>query len=105
MKTTPAESLPQPQLQPQRYGPGIVRVVSGVIVRHGVLIGASFLMLYPLLWMVASSFKPESIIFTDLSIIPPSFDFANYVQGWNSLQESFTVFFKNSFLVASRVVR
>jgi multiple sugar transport system permease protein len=102
MKTTPAESLPP--LQPQRYGPGIVRVVSGVVLRHGVLIAASFLMLYPLLWMVASSFKPESIIFTDLSIIPPSFDFSNYVQGWNSLQESFTVFFKNSFLVAILVV-
>jgi len=61
-------------------------------------------MLYPLLWMVASSFKPESIIFTDLSIWPPSFGFGNYRQGWTALQESFSVFFSNSFLVAILVV-
>lgn len=76
----------------------------GTVLRHGLLIGASFLMLYPLLWMAASSFKPESIIFTDLSIIPPSFDFSNYTLGWNALQQSFTIFFKNSIFVAILVV-
>lgn len=100
MKTILAESS---QI-PERHGPGLFKVMAGALVRHGVLIAASFLMLYPLLWMVASSFKPESIIFTDLSIIPPSFDFSNYALGWTSLQESFTVFFKNSFLVAILVV-
>jgi len=71
---------------------------------HAALIGATFVMLYPLLWMAASSFKPESIIFTDLSILPPRFDFSNYVQGWHALQESFTVFFSNSTLIAVLVV-
>ena len=74
------------------------------VLRHAVLIAITFVMLYPLLWMVASSFKPESIIFTDLSIWPPSFDFGNYRQGWTALQESFSVFFSNSFLVAILVV-
>ncbi len=74
------------------------------VVRHALLLGATFLMLYPLLWMIASSFKPESIIFTDLSIVPPGFDFANYVKGWTALQESFTVFFRNSITVAVLVV-
>src|SRR5579862_8675369 len=74
------------------------------IVRHVLLIGATFLMLYPLLWLVASSFKPESIIFTDLSIWPPAFDFGNYVKGWTALQDSFSVFFRNSFVVAALVV-
>src|SRR5262245_2304801 len=74
------------------------------VVRHALLIGATFLMLYPLLWMIASSFKPESIIFTDLSIWPPAFDFGNYVNGWTALQESFTTFFRNSITVAVLVV-
>jgi multiple sugar transport system permease protein len=74
------------------------------VLRHAVLIAITFVMLYPLLWMVASSFKPENIIFTDLSIWPPSFDFGNYRQGWTALQESFSVFFSNSFLVATLVV-
>ena len=97
MKTIPTD-------QTVRHGPGPLRVALGALLRHGVLVGASFVMLYPLLWMVASSFKPESLIFTDLSIVPPSFDFSNYTQGWHSLQQSFTVFFRNSFLVAALVV-
>ena len=74
------------------------------VIRHALLIVATFGMLYPLLWLVASSFKPESIIFRDLSIWPPSFAFDNYVKGWSALQESFTVFFRNSFIVAALVV-
>jgi multiple sugar transport system permease protein len=73
-------------------------------VRHTLLLGATFLMLYPLLWMVASSFKPETLIFTDLSIWPPSFDFGNYVKGWTALNESFTTFFRNSIVIAVLVV-
>jgi len=80
------------------------RSVVTSVLRHGVLIAITFVMLYPLLWMVASSFKPENIIFTDLSIWPPSFEFGNYRQGWTALQESFSVFFENSFLVAILVV-
>ena len=84
--------------------PGTRRTVAASLLRHGLLIAATFLMLYPLLWMIASSFKPESIIFTDLSIWPPAFDFGNYVKGWTALQESFTVFFRNSIIVAVLVV-
>ena len=82
----------------------VLRWLAGGLLRHGVLVAVTFLMLYPLLWMVASSFKPEAIIFTDLSIWPHALDFGNYVQGWTALQESFTVFFKNSLLVAVLVV-
>ena len=61
-------------------------------------------MLYPLLWMVASAFKPEDIIFTDLSIIPPSLDFRNFREGWSALQVSFTTFYWNSLVIAVLVV-
>jgi ABC-type glycerol-3-phosphate transport system permease component len=81
----------------------VLRLLAGGLARHAVLIGATFLMLYPLLWMVASSFKPESIIFTDLSIWPHAFDFGNYIQGWTALQESFTVFFKNQLRTSSSI--
>ncbi len=74
------------------------------LLRHVVLIAASIAMLYPLLWMFASSFKPEAIIFTDLSLIPPSFDLKNYVEGWTALQESFSRFYWNSLVIAVLVV-
>ncbi len=76
----------------------------GVVVRHALLIGASAIMLYPLLWMLASAFKPENQIFGDLSILPTSFDFKNFRDGWTALQTSFSVFYWNSFVIALLVV-
>ena len=35
---------------------------------YALLVAVSFLMLYPLLWMVASSFKPDSEIFTSTGL-------------------------------------
>ena len=94
MKTTPADA---------RGGIG-VRALVAACLRHGLLIAASFVMLYPLLWMVASAFKPENAIFTDLSIIPPSLDPKNFREGWTALQTSFTRFYWNSFVIAILVV-
>ena len=37
---------------------------SASLIAHALLIAASLVMLYPLLWMVASSFKPEDEIFS-----------------------------------------
>ena len=80
------------------------RAATIAFIKHALLIAATFGMLYPLLWMVASSFKPESVIFTDLSIWPPSFDIGNYVKGWRALNEPFSTYFFNSTLVAVSVV-
>jgi multiple sugar transport system permease protein len=71
------------------------------LVKHAWLILASFGMLYPLLWMVASSFKPESEIFSDLGLWPTEVDLNNYSEGWYALRESFTTFFWNSFIIAA----
>ena len=81
-----------------------IRTVLAAGLRHSLLIAASFVMLYPLLWMVASAFKPENVIFTDLSIIPPSLDLHNFRDGWTALQTSFTRFYWNSFVIAILVV-
>lgn len=67
---------------------------------HACLIGFGFIMLYPLIWMVGSSFTPIHYIFSDPSPWPREFTFQHYVDGWNALPRSFTVFFSNSMLVA-----
>jgi multiple sugar transport system permease protein len=67
---------------------------------HLVLCGASILMLYPLLWMLASSFKPESEIFGSASLFPSSFSLDAYRRGWAGLQVSFGRFFLNSLIVS-----
>ncbi|MGV3574306.1 MAG: carbohydrate ABC transporter permease [Devosia sp.] len=71
------------------------------VASHGLLIGASILMLYPLLWMLAASFRPENEIFTSASIIPSSWSIDSYIRGWNGLRTSFSVFFTNSFIVSA----
>ncbi|WP_407659285.1 carbohydrate ABC transporter permease [Jiangella rhizosphaerae] len=58
-----------------------------------------FAMLYPLLWMVSSSFKPSDLIFRDVSIIPSEFDFSNYTDGWNALARPFHHYLINSAII------
>jgi multiple sugar transport system permease protein len=59
-----------------------------------------FLMLYPLLWVAASSFKPADQIFTNVtSLLPTTFTLDNYVQGWAGFGGiSFATFFRNSLI-------
>jgi multiple sugar transport system permease protein len=71
------------------------------LVKHGVLVAVGLLMLYPMLWMVGSSFKPTATIFTDLGLWPQPFTLDNYVKGWTTLRIPFGRFFLNSFIVAA----
>jgi multiple sugar transport system permease protein len=74
------------------------------IVRHTILILAALAMLYPLLWMAASSFKPDELIFSEPSLIPSEWDFSNYASGWHALRVSFTTFYANTFLISGLAV-
>jgi multiple sugar transport system permease protein len=67
---------------------------------HIVLIAASIGMLYPLLWMLSASFRPENEIFSTVSLWPSSISFDSYIRGWKGLQVSFATFFVNSFTIA-----
>lgn len=59
-------------------------------------------MLYPLFWMLSSSFKPNNEIFTTVgNLIPQTFTTENYVNGWRGFAGlSFGVYFRNSLIVA-----
>ena len=70
------------------------------VLMHATLLAVSVLMLYPLLWMLAASFRPENEIFTSASIIPSQWSLDAYIRGWNGLRTSFGVFFTNSFIIA-----
>jgi multiple sugar transport system permease protein len=74
------------------------------LVRHVLLAAAAIVMLYPLLWMIASSFKPDELIFSDPMALPPFLDVSNYFEGWTALRVSFTTFYLNSFIIAALAV-
>jgi multiple sugar transport system permease protein len=74
------------------------------LAKHTVLILTGFVMLYPLLWMIASSVKPNALIFRDPSLIPSTLDLSNYSIGWNALAHPFTHYLLNSFVVVAGAV-
>jgi multiple sugar transport system permease protein len=69
--------------------------------KHVVLCAASLVMLYPLLWMLASSFKPHDQIFSSASLWPRHFELGSYVRGWAGLQYTFGRFFVNSIMICA----
>jgi multiple sugar transport system permease protein len=59
-------------------------------------------MIYPLIWMVMSSFKETNTIFaTAGSLIPEKFILENYANGWKGFGNvSFAAFFRNSLFIS-----
>lgn len=74
---------------------------AGKIIYHVIVCGIGLLMLYPLIWMLMSSFKDTNTIFsTAESLIPKSFTLENYGNGWKGFAGvSFGTFFKNSLFI------
>jgi len=72
---------------------------------HCVLILLLGLMLYPVIWMVFSSFRPEREIFGDLGLIPTNWTLDNYISGWNLFgNKTFGIFFVNSFVICALAI-
>lgn len=72
----------------------------GAILRHAALILFGLFMLYPLIWMAVSAFKPSHLVLTDPSIIPTELTLENFVNGWVVGGFPFWVFFGNSLVIA-----
>lgn len=68
------------------------------------LLGA-IVMIYPLLWMVASSFKPEVLIFRDKSLLIREFTIEHYIRGLKGVAgTTFGNYLLNSMKVVLPVV-
>lgn len=68
---------------------------------HILVGGFAVLMLYPVIWLLMSSFKPSETIFvTAQSLIPDPFILSNFAQGWEGIGgNSFGVFIKNTVVL------
>jgi oligogalacturonide transport system permease protein len=60
------------------FGPG--NRVS--LISYSVLVVVLIVQIYPLLWLLGSSFKPTQEIFGSVSIIPREFTVRGYIRGW-----------------------
>ena len=74
----------------------------GTIFYHILVCGLGLIMIYPLAWMIMSSFKETKTIFSTAgSLIPDKFVLENYVNGWRGFGKvSFATFFKNSLFIS-----
>lgn len=76
------------------------KVKLSIIITHIIIIAVGIIMLYPLLWMVSSSFKDNVDIFKGTSFFPKEIILDNYIKGWNGISGyTFATFFKNSFFI------
>src|SRR5690348_2418125 len=71
---------------------------------HLALIVFGLFMLYPLIWMVSSSFKPTPEIFRQPGLIPRHVTASNYPDGWTALPNQFGHYLLNSALVSGGAV-
>ena len=72
------------------------------IVYHVLVSIGALIMVYPLLWMVLSSFKPTDMVLpTADRLIPTTWTLDNYTRGWKGFMGySFGTFFANSFFIS-----
>jgi len=77
------------------------RLQPGRWLKHAVIAAFGFGMIYPVLWLVSSSFKPDALIFRDVGLWPEQVTLDHYIRGWKGLLGvSFGRFFANSGLIA-----
>ncbi|HIU74510.1 MAG TPA: carbohydrate ABC transporter permease [Candidatus Pelethocola excrementipullorum] len=70
------------------------------IIMYVVLVGFGILMIYPLIWMFFASFKTNQEIYGGIGLLPESFSWESYVNGWNAIGgNTYATFFKNSFML------
>ncbi len=72
--------------------------------RHVTLAVLSAVMIYPLVWMLGSSFKPDTDILHELNPWPRDFTLANYIQGFSGGDVSFGRNFVNSIALSAIAV-
>jgi len=69
------------------------------ILAHAGLIIFGLLMLYPLIWMLSSSFKPTPEIFSQPGLLSENYTAGNYGEGWTALNQPFSRYLLNSAVV------
>ncbi|MGG2197507.1 MULTISPECIES: carbohydrate ABC transporter permease [Paenibacillus] len=82
-----------------------MRVQVQKLLLHALIIAGFIIMLYPILWMIISSFKPTETILTDNSLWPRNLTLSNYIKGWKGTSgTTFTTFYMNSLLMVGLAV-
>jgi multiple sugar transport system permease protein len=69
------------------------------LLTHAALIAFGLFMLYPLIWLLTSSFKPTADIFSEPGLVPRRPTAGNYPEGWTALTDDFGHYMLNSLVI------
>ncbi|AVT29861.1 MULTISPECIES: carbohydrate ABC transporter permease [Plantactinospora] len=69
-------------------------------VRLLILIAILAVVLYPLFWMIGTSFKSQEEIVSNIGLLPREFTPGNFTDGWTNFDVNFGRFFFNSAVVS-----
>ncbi|MEV0902457.1 carbohydrate ABC transporter permease [Actinoplanes sp. NPDC049802] len=90
----------------ERTAPATIVVPAGPVRRRGRSLAKhtglgllTVVMLYPVLWMVVSSLRPNNVIFRSPGLVLDGLETQNYGEGWNALASPFGHYLLNSAIV------
>lgn len=67
--------------------------------KHLGLLSISLLMIYPLIWLIVASLRPEELVFQDVNIVLSDISLDNYRFGWNALRHPFSHYLINTAIL------
>jgi multiple sugar transport system permease protein len=74
------------------------------VAKHSLIIAASLVMIYPVLWLLVSSFRPTEMIFRTPGLWLNDLVLENYTEGWFALSQPFGHYVFNSVIVVGGAV-
>lgn len=102
--TTEVASVPKARTtSAARPGRSLRRALSGALKHLGVA-ALSVSMIYPLIWLVVASLRPESLIFREPGLVLSQLSLENYRFGWNALSHPFSRYLLNTLVLVAGAI-
>ena len=71
-----------------------------LVLTYLVIILIGCVLLFPIAWMISAAFKTNDEIFGSIALLPKSFSFQNFIDGWKSAGiYTYATYFINSFIM------
>ncbi|MFI1509852.1 carbohydrate ABC transporter permease [Streptomyces sp. NPDC020597] len=102
--TDRTEAVPSSLPAPRPHAIRRVRRAVRAPLKHCLLALCALTMLYPVLWMVVSSLRPNSEIFRSAGLALTHPRFENYSNGWNAFSQPFSHYMINSAIVVTGAI-
>lgn len=100
---TTESGLLRPTVTPNRAGKRWRQALVELLKHLGVL-ALSFTMIYPLIWLVVASLRPDALIFREPGIVLSQLSLDNYEFGWTALSHPFSRYLVNTLVLVGGAI-